>query len=115
MKRQIATATVIALASVLESSAGTLANGQWKPADCGIQPAAPVLDSSSVEAYNASLKEIRDWQQKAQGYNECVVREANTDNAAIAEAANAEQVSFRTAVERIGAEATAAKARLDRQ
>lgn len=115
MKRPIATFTLIALTCVLEGSAGTLANGQWSPAGCGIEPQAPALDSSSVEAYNASLKEIRDWQQKGQAYNDCIVREANADNAAIAEAANAGQTRFRTAVETIGAEAAAAKARLDAQ
>ncbi len=115
MKRSIATATLIALAAVLDASAGTLAGGKWSPAGCGIEPRAPALASSSVEAYNASLKEIRDWQQKGQAYNECIVREANADNAAIAEAANAGQARFRGAVEQIGAEAAAAKARLDRQ
>ncbi|MGH8550004.1 MAG: hypothetical protein ACRERU_15650 [Methylococcales bacterium] len=115
MKRQIPTATLMALAAVLEPSAGTLSGGQWSPADCGTQPVIPKLDSSSVEAYNASLKEIRDWQQKAQAYNDCIVREANADNAIIAKAANAEQDRFRAAVEQIGAEATAAKAKLDRQ
>ncbi|MGH8476286.1 MAG: hypothetical protein ACRER2_11050 [Methylococcales bacterium] len=115
MKRQIPTAMLIALAAVLNASAGTLSGGKWSPANCGIQPVIPKLDSSNVEAYNASHKEIRDWQRNAQAYNDCLVREANSDNAIIAKAANTEQERFRAAVEKIGAEGTATKARLDRQ
>ncbi|WP_232020302.1 hypothetical protein [Methylocaldum marinum] len=113
MKRQMTTAILLALTVVPEIHAGTLADGKWSPANCGTQPTAPEIDSRSVDAYNRSLKQVREWQQKAQAYNDCIVKEANADNAVIAEAANAEQARFRAEVEQIGAVAADAKAKLD--
>jgi hypothetical protein len=115
MKRRTLTAVFIALAVTLETRAGTLVDGKWSPADCGAQPVVPEIDSRSIEAYNRSLQAVRDWQAKAQTYNDCIVKEANRDNAVIAEAANAEQARFRAAVEQIAAGASAAKAKLDRR
>ncbi len=52
----------------------------------------PVIDQSSVDAYNQSVKAINDWQQKANAYNGCLIKEANADNTLIANSANGEQV-----------------------
>jgi hypothetical protein len=113
MKRQTLVAALIALTAALQIQAGTLAGGRWTPSGCGAAPVPPAIDSGSVDAYNRSLETARAWQRKAQGYNDCVVGEANADNAAIAEAANAEQARFRAAVEQTNGAAAAAKAKLD--
>jgi len=105
----------VLLAVASHARAGTFADGVWVPANCGTAPAAPVVDDSSVKAYNDSLKDVKDWQRKAQAHNDCVVAEANADNEAIAKAANAEQERFRAAAADIGTAAAAAKARLDRK
>lgn len=114
MKRQILTATLIALAGGLPASAGTLVDGQWTAAGCGTPPGAPKLDFSDVDAYNRSVEQITDWQRKAQAYNDCIVQEANADNAAIAKSANAEQEKFRSAVDEINAASQAARSKLER-
>jgi poly(3-hydroxybutyrate) depolymerase len=97
----------------VSATAGTLSNGSWSPANCGSEPAVPVIDQSSVDAYNQSVKAINDWQQKATAYNGCLIKEANADNAVIANAANNEQARLRSAIEKIQTETTAAKAKLD--
>ncbi|CAI8960859.1 hypothetical protein [Methylocaldum szegediense] len=109
------TIVLLTALTAIGAQAGTLTDGKWTPSNCGTQTAPPEIDSRSVEGYNRSLKAVREWQQKTQAYNDCVVKEANADNAAIAEAANAEQARFRAAVERISAEAAAIKAKLERQ
>ncbi|MDD5034435.1 MAG: hypothetical protein PHE55_06720 [Methylococcaceae bacterium] len=65
--------------------------------------------------FSTRSKSVREWQQQAQAYNDCVVREANADSEIIAKSANAEQEQFRAAVEKIKATASATKAKLDRQ
>lgn len=104
---------VLLLSAVLNANAGSLANGGWTPANCGAEPPPPTLDESSVTAFNASLKTVKDWQQRAQAYNHCVVNEANADNEAIAQAANAQQERYRAAAADISAAAAKAKAKLD--
>ena len=43
---------------------GTIANGTWSPSGCGTEPAVPVIDQSSVDAFNQSVKAINDWHKK---------------------------------------------------
>ena len=74
-----------------------------------------VIEKSSVDAFNNSVKVINEWQQKANAYNGCLIKEANVDNALIANTANEEQARFRAAIEKIKAETEAAKAKLDKQ
>ncbi|MGZ5050171.1 MAG: hypothetical protein ACXWF8_09180 [Methylobacter sp.] len=97
------------------ATAGTITNGTWAPSGCGSEPAVPVIDQSSVDAYNQSIKAINDWQQKATAYNSCLIKEANTDNGLIANIANDEQTRLRSNMEKIQAEATAAKEKLDKK
>ena len=99
--------------TAVSGTAGTITNGTWSPSGCGIEPVVPVIDQSSVEAYNQSVKAINDWQQKANVYNGCLIKEANADNSLIANSANDEQARLRAAIEKIQAETTAAKAKLD--
>jgi len=99
--------------TAVAATAGIISNGSWSPANCGSEPAVPVIDQSSVDAYNQSVKAINDWQQKASAYNGCLIKEANADSAVIANSANEEQARLRAAIEKIQAETTAAKAKLD--
>lgn len=116
MQRSYFPPSALCLLAVCETAiGGNLSSGQWTAAGCGKEPAPPTIESGSVEAYNRSLKLVREWQQKAQDYNSCVVKEANADNEAIARAANAQQARFKAAVGEIQNKATEIKAKLDRQ
>jgi hypothetical protein len=106
---------VMMLATISAGTAGTISNGAWSPSGCGTEPAVPVIEQSSVDAYNKSVKAINEWQQKANTYNTCLINEANADNALIAKTANEEQSRLRTAIEKIKTETTVAKAKLDGQ
>ncbi len=107
--------TAALMLATVSGTAGTIANGGWLPSGCGTEPAVPVIDQSSIDAYNQSVKVINDWQQKATAYNGCLIKEANADNSLIANSANEEQARLRTAIEKIQAETTAAKAELDKK
>ena len=104
---------VIMVATASVGTAGTITNGTWSPSGCGTVPAAPVIEQGSVDAYNKSVKEINEWQKKANAYNSCVINEANADNALIAKTANEEQSRFRAVIDKIKVDSTAAKAKVD--
>ncbi len=95
------------------ANAGTMVNGNWVPADCGVKPEVPSVDDKDVDAYNKSVAAINDWQQKARTYYECLIKEANADNNVIADTANREQAAYRETVQKIGAAVEAAKKKLD--
>lgn len=94
-------------------TAGTLVNGSWVPAACGVKPNPPSIDDKDADTYNKSVVAINDWQQQAKTYFECLIKEANADNGVIADTANREQAAYRETVEKISAAATAAKKKLD--
>ncbi|MDD5322712.1 MAG: hypothetical protein PHD43_19290 [Methylococcales bacterium] len=112
IRRMLCTATIILTA--VSGTAGTINNGTWSPSDCGAEPAPPVVEQSSVDAYNQSIKAINEWQQKANAYNTCLINEANKDNAHIAKTANDEQGRFHALIEKIKSDTDNAKAKLDR-
>jgi len=93
--------------------AGTLIDGSWSPSACGEKPIVPSIDAGSVDSFNRSLETIRVWQENANEYNACMIDEANTDNALIAETANEEQEKFQAEVERINQDAIKIKVDLD--
>jgi len=115
MKPLLLTAALLTLQLADPAQAGTLANGAWTPGACGVKPAPPSIDDSTVEAFNASVAAINDWQQSAKTYFECLIKEANADNAVIAETANQAQADYRKTVETIGTAAEAAKQKLDKR
>jgi hypothetical protein len=115
MKRPLFFTLTLSLLSISAGMAGTIANGVWSPDGCGVEPAVPAIDQSNVDAYNSSVRAINDWQQKANAYNSCLIKEANADNALIAKTANDEQARFRAAIEKIKTETDVAKAKLDKQ
>ncbi len=94
------------------SFAGTIANGVWSPSACGTEPVAPAIEQDSIDAYNKSVKAINDWQTKAQAFNECVINEANADNAIIAKTANDQQSRLHGILDKIKSDMVAAKAKL---
>jgi hypothetical protein len=108
------TATLSLLLVTLSAHAGSLANGQWQPANCGQKPPSPAIKTSSVEDFNQSIKDINAWQAKAQEYYNCIVKEANVDNQIIATSANAAQDEFKNEVKRIQQEADAGKAKVEK-
>lgn len=116
MKSILSATTLIALLAPLSAAAGTLTGSNWAPSEaCGVRPEVPVVDDGSIEAYNKSVGAINAWQKKANSYFACLVKEANADNAIIADSANREQEAYRQAVETIGARVDAAKKKLDNQ
>ena len=74
-----------------------------------------VIEKSSVDTFNNSVKVINEWQQKANAYNTCLINEANADNALIAKMANQEQSRFWATIEKIRTYTDAGKAKLDKK
>lgn len=79
------------------ANAGSLSNGTWSPSGCGTRPQPPAIDSTSVSTYNRSIAQVNDWQKQMQIYHDCVIREANSDIAAVNQAAAAEQARINQA------------------
>lgn len=113
MTKHILFGLAFALALPCSVHAGTLADGKWSLTSCGEKPAAPEIDHANIEVFNKSVAKINAWQQQAKVYYECLVKEANADNAVIADTANAAQSEYRAEVERISKEADAAKKQLE--
>lgn len=65
----------------------------WAPQNCGEEPAAPAVDVSSVERYNASVDKVSAYQKEARAYNSCVVRSALHEETAISEDAK-DRITF---------------------
>jgi hypothetical protein len=83
--------------------AGTIANGTWVPTNCGEQPSPPIIADQDVKSFNKSMDAIGDWQNKTKNFFECLVKEANADNAIIAESANRAQANNQKVVETLNA------------
>ena len=115
MKQRTFFTIAMLTASISVCSAGTITKGVWSPSSCGAEPALPNFKQATVDEYNKSVKTINDWQQKAITYNGCLIKEANADNTLIANSANDEQARLRIAIEKIQAETSAAKAKLDKK
>lgn len=103
----------ILLFTATTTHAGSLKNGLWTTSKCGSLSAAPMVNDSSVDAYNNSVAAINNWQQASSAYLDCMVKEANADNNAIAEAANKEQANYRQIEEMLKAALAEAGARLN--
>jgi hypothetical protein len=112
IQRTFFTVTIL-LATISVSTAGTITNEVWSPSGCGIEPSAPITEQDSIDAYNKSIKAINDWQQKIQAFNECMIKEANADNALITKTANNQQSRLRAVLDKIKSDLDAAKAKLE--
>ncbi|SEO52200.1 hypothetical protein [Nitrosovibrio sp. Nv6] len=109
MKSIVHLAASIAVITTFTANAGILENGKWSPSGCGGMPEAPVIDSSSAEAFNQSIGTLNAWQEKIQAYHDCMVKEANADSSAINQDATAEQARINEAVEKMNKEVAAGK------
>lgn len=107
MKNALLISTICIASVAGPAYAGSISNGKWSPIGCGNNPEVPLIDKSSVDAFNNSIAAINDWQQKSRTYLECLINEANADNKLIADSANKEQEQYREKLEKIS---TAAKA-----
>ncbi len=90
---------------MLPTHAGTLQNKHWTASGCGSQPVAPSISVSDIETYNLSIAAINEWQQKSKTYFECVVKEADADNALIVETTNNAQTQYRETLEKLSKDA----------
>ena len=113
MKRVILLAASAALATTFTANAGVLKDGGWSASGCGTMPEAPVIDSSSADAFNQSVRKLNDWQKQIQTYHDCMVKEANADSSAINQTATQEQARINEAVEKMNEEVTAAKKKVE--
>jgi hypothetical protein len=115
MKLFVLIATVFLFQLTTIAQAGSLADGGWKPANCGEKPKPPAVDDKDVDGFNNSVKATNEWQLQARTYFECLVNEANADNSVIADFANKEQAEYRQSVEATRTSLDAAKKKLDKK
>ncbi|KIO49206.1 hypothetical protein [Nitrosospira sp. NpAV] len=115
MKRIALLVAPALLTVVFAANAGTLNDGNWSPSGCGTLSEAPAVDSSNVDAINKSISAVNEWQKQVQSYDECMIKEANADTAAIANSANAQQTRYREASQKINAEAAAGREKFSGQ
>ncbi|MDD4914893.1 MAG: hypothetical protein PHW13_07630 [Methylococcales bacterium] len=113
MKNFVSMATVCLFLFMPVAQAGTLQNGEWTAGDCGAKPVAPQIDAHDAEAYNQSVTAINQWQQQANSYYECQVREANKDAGIIAAKARLSQEEYRQIMDGVTATMDAAKKKLE--
>jgi hypothetical protein len=109
----ISASTVWVACISMAAHAGVLENGSWAPGGCGARPEAPIIESNSPEAYNRSIGLVNAWRKQMQAYNDCVIKEANADAAAINQGANAEQTRINEVLQKANADANAARSKLD--
>jgi hypothetical protein len=113
MSRIICISVSVVLATALTASAGTFESGVWSASGCGAMPETPVVDSSNVDAFNRSVGKINEWQKRIQTYHDCMIKEANADNAAINKSATSEQSRINEALEKVNKAAAAGKQKVE--
>jgi hypothetical protein len=55
----------------------------WNAAQCGREPVAPTVDTTTVDRYNASVDRVTTYERAARSYNACVSKAATTEQTAI--------------------------------
>lgn len=65
------------------------AGGGWSAPQCGREPVAPQIDTSTVQRYNASVDQVTAYDQAARSYNACVSRQATAEQTTISNDARA--------------------------
>lgn len=99
---------VLCLSFATAVQAGTVTDGAWSPASCGVKPDAPRLDLKDVDAFNASVKKVNTYRLAIRDYLNCLAKEANADIQAITKSATAVQQAAKEADEAILADVQAA-------
>lgn len=111
--RNIAVISMLLAAPVAQS--GVINNGVWTPVGCGEKPATPLIADQDAKAFNKSMDTLGEWQNQVKQYFECMVKEANGDNAVIAESANRLQAEHQKAVEAVNSSIDAAEKKLTKK
>jgi len=83
MRWAIGAGVAVAMAGSLAGPASAARAAGWSAASCGREPAAPDVDTTSVERYNASVDRVTAYEKDARSYNACVSREAVAQQTAI--------------------------------
>ena len=55
----------------------------WSAAQCGREPAAPTVDTTTIDRYNASVDRVTAYERAARSYNGCVSKAATAEQTAI--------------------------------
>lgn len=55
----------------------------WSPDACGDKPKLPHYSLDTRAAYNAAVKSVTDYQQRARAYSDCVLKTAHTEQTRI--------------------------------
>lgn len=99
----------------ITAAAGTLTNGIWLPNACGNRPDPPIINDSTIDSYNTSVKAFDEWQRTSQAYDDCLVKEANTDSGIIVKMAKAEQEKIKDLLNNLNEQLKAGKAKLEQR
>ncbi len=67
----------------------TVRAAAWSAPQCGREPAAPAVDTSTVDRYNASVDRVTIYERQARAYNACVSKTASAQQTAISNDARA--------------------------
>ncbi len=67
--------------------AAAAAPGGWSPAGCGREPQPPVVETTTIARYNASIDAVTAYDAAARTYNACVSRTATAEQTAISDQA----------------------------
>ena len=76
-------ACAVVACGVLGAHPANAAQAGWSAPNCGREPAPPVVDSGSVDRYNASIDRVGAYDKAARAYSGCVSREAVAEQSAI--------------------------------
>ncbi len=69
--------------AMLPATAAATPGSGWTAASCGREPAAPVVDTTTIDRYNASVDRVAAYERMARSYNACVSKAATTEQTAI--------------------------------
>jgi len=82
---------------LLSGGSVSAAQAGWSAPNCGHEPPAPAVESSSVERYNASIDRVSAYDKAARAYSTCVSRQAVSEQSAISNDARARMATINNA------------------
>jgi hypothetical protein len=103
-------ALALAILATASARAGTLDHGNWSPSGCGAEPTQPAgVNLSSADAYNESMKWIKTYQEEYSKFADCMVKEADEDNAGINDHVRASQDKAQAFFDKVNADSKRAQ------
>ncbi len=84
-----AVVVLLPMAGMVAPAPTNAAASGWTASGCGHEPAAPAVESGSVEKYNASIDRVSAYDKAARAYSACVNRQAGSEQTAISNDARA--------------------------